>query len=49
MKNWVVRWTTDGFTIKEYFNTKSEAKKYCDKIILELGRFLYEIDMWEVK
>lgn len=48
MKKWIVRWTVEGFNVREKFNSKREAKKYYNKIINEVEG-LEEIDMWEEK
>lgn len=46
MRKWIVRWTTDGFNTREEFNTKEEADKYYDKIIMEHQEYLDGIDLW---
>lgn len=45
---WLVRYVIDGFTEKEKFESKEKAQKYYNKILLELGSWLYEIDIYQV-
>ena len=42
----MVRWTVDGFNVREKFNTKKEAMKYYNKILNEVEH-IEEIDIWE--
>lgn len=44
-----VRYEVEGFVESETFETEKQAKEYYDEIILKLGNWLLDINMWEVQ
>lgn len=44
-----VRYELEGFVTSETFESEDEARNYYNKVMNDLGNYILEIDMWEVR
>lgn len=44
-----VRYELEDFVVSETFESEEKARDYYNKVMMDLGNYILEIDMWEVK
>lgn len=44
-----VRYEVEGFVENEVFDSEEKAREFYNDILLKLGNWIKEIDMWEVE